>query len=1450
MKKHYILIALTLAAASVLPTVATAQSVMLSQNFEGEDFPPEGWLTIDNDGDQRTWVGCSTSDVSQVPGSRKLAVSFARDPKNYTTVYPDQDNWLISPAFEVTNDAYVLEFKYAAQDQEQTERLEVLVSEDGTAVDDFTSFYTDSYISNEYEDDIIIQSFSRALSDYVGKTIRVAFRHKASGSYGLSVDNIFIYNKRGATKPTGFSVKADESGALKATLSWTNPAKTANGEDISDLSIVVYRDGAELTVLNGMTPGEAASWTDENGLAGNHTYSIASRTAEGTGEPLTAKKVYLGEDYPAAVKNPLAMAGDGVITLTWTAPTAGANKGQINLDNITYTILREVDGVESEVVSGIKETTWTDTSVPAEKVCVYSVIAVNSGGESPVEDRTAAVVFGNDVADLACFSTTERDNGLARLPIEMNSKYSVSQSIYFPSDLNFVAGDIKQLVYKVYRGTASSSDVPVRIYMHETTETAFGSKWLDTKDAVLVYEGTFKFAQGVRDVVFDLATPFEYKGGNLVITFIKTEAPNGSYADRFYSMATGVANRSYTCSVYDPIDINKLPSSNYPTVNDQMPSTRFVIAPKGIGSLSGTVTNAASGAKIAKASITAVGNEAITSISDEEGRYSFPYFPVTIKQVKVSAVGFDDAVVDVDVAEGAAVVKDVELTQQANYSLTGKITCRDTGLPAAGATVSLSGYAECSTTTNNNGAFTLEGVYSGRDYVLSVEYPLYDILSVDVNNESTSTVTIPDMTVERSLIAPFGVEAKVADDAASVEISWPDPLSRDVEIGWKSINDVSTQKDTGGDYSSTNYNVAHLFDADEIAAQKLVGTSVKAIKTFIKADKGEFAIRVWREDAEGNREVLSEQKIPADKISATGDWVTVEFDEPVEIKAGTAYLFGVNCKDASKYPMGTAAYANYKKNYNNIKWAENPDEYCYDGYDAWCIIAECGVPGTDLAIAKNDDAPAAAYNVYRRGASDGIWDKLTPSPIAEMTFTDGAWESLVSDVYTYAVSAVYANGESAMALAEPISRSNDIDAGVTAFVSPMKSVDVQTSANVIVTVTNFGEKPVTNIPVTLSVEGVEKATATLTGPLAKGESANLDLGHLDIDKKVYVLTAETKLDGDMVDANNALAFTLPNLDNIEMMGYRWDAYGYAGIMKVQTNVPEAADYMLELTPNDALIIAAERVQGKIYAYTATWYGASREFVTIDPQTWIVENAVENTDDYILDMAYDHKNGKMYGLYPVDYDVYLVTIDLVSGVATPVGNLGATIRTLACDLEGNLYGISSEGDFNVIDPSTAATTLVGATGVDKVSYLQSMGFDHKSGRLFWAHTSDNVNGDLYEVNPETGAATRLGGILKDGSDQSEIVGLHSAFDPDPALGVTEVSTDKTSGISVMADGKGNVVVNSADEAMLTVSDASGRTVLNVAVGAGKTIVPMNVVPGIYIINAVCDGGSQSLKVSVK
>lgn len=76
-----------------------------------------------------------------------------------------------------------------------------------------------------------------------------------------------------------------------------------------------------------------------------------------------------------------------------------------------------------------------------------------------------------------------------------------------------------------------------------------------------------------------------------------------------------------------------------------------------------------------------------------------------------------------------------------------------------------------------------------------------------------------------------------------------------------------------------------------------------------------------------------------------------------------------------------------------------------------------------------------------------------------------------------------------------------------------------------------------------------------------------------------------------------------------------------------------------------------------------------------------------------------------------------------------------------------YGITAKGDFYKIDKQTAKETLVGSTGVNPVSYSQSMIMDTKTQRLFWfsgyydRDNSKNIS-CIYEVDPNTGKVTTI------------------------------------------------------------------------------------------------------------
>lgn len=1351
--KHYALLALL--AFAIAPWRVQAQSVTVGQDFEGADFPPQGWVLLDNDKDGNGWMAQSGSSyVTQYSGSKCLAVSYTRNPSSYSS-YGAQDNWIITPEFEVKNNKTLVQFVYAAQDLNSIEPLRLLVSEGGTAPSDFTEIWYTS-VDNGYDDDIQWSSASRSLSAYAGKTIRLAVRHQANSTYGLSIDNFYVFDQTGPKQPTGFSAVAATDDSKAVTLSWTNPSKNAYGDDLTALSIAVYRDGEKIAELTDRAIGADDSYTDTP-ADGTHIYTIAAKNDAGEGLKVSSRSVYVGEDIAKAITEVTAMTlPDGTVELTWIAPTKGVNNGFINAAGLRYKVYRDGNVIASDV-EGVR---YVDVS-PVAGLNAYTVTAVTGGGESGVDAHTAAYVTDASTVDVQVAQTAERDNALTRLGMDLNSQYSVNQSIYYPSDFNFITGDISDIVLKAYHGTSSDLIVKGRIYISDT-DLAELNGWVSVAEEDKVFDGEVVITQGATDVVYHLASPYKYKGGNIVITWIKDGNPSGSYSDRFYSMTTDHPNRTHVTATYAPVDISNMPVSSYSDKNiSEIPSTRFLVTPREMGSVEGVVT--CGGEPVEGVIVSVDGYAGLETITGADGKYMLRYVPVAATSLTVSKTGYEDVVAGVVVADGQTTTADVAISRYANFVLSGKVTAEDTGLNAVGAVVALSGYEDLETTVGADGRWSVSGVYVGKDYTITVSYPIYDVYTAEFNYDTEGDREYAPVVLERALIPAWNVVAEVAADGSVTELTWSAPTTRDSKAGMKSIGDVSTQKYTGGDYSSDEYNVAHFFSSADLVSQKMYGLVVSQVRVFIKATEGTFTAKVWRGTRENNEEIAS-QLIPASDISADGSWVTVKFDNPAELKPGAEYLIGVNVKKASSSPIGEAN-TSYISGGNNVKWSPE-SSYSSNGYSPWCIEAICEVPGTSVDIIDNPDAPKCAYNVYRGVIGDNgapEWTKITTSPISELTFSDTSWPVQASGRYVYGVSAVYNKaGESEIALSDKIDRASDTDVAVAAFVSPVKSIESQETVTVTVTLANHGELPVSRIPVSLSLNGEEVLAAAYTSELKKGETADFTLGEITLAAGMNVLVATASAEGDEVPANDALTFELPNFENIALCGYRWDAYGNAGFMTFGSNNPEAAGFRVEVTPNDALVIAGDCVNGTFYGFTATWWGESREFVEIDADSWTVTRTVENTDDYVLDMAYDYAGEVMYCIAAVGADTYFGTVDLSTGIVDYVAAFDVVMRSLACDLDGRLYAVDADGQLYKVAPETAEITLVGNTGAGSVSYLQSMAFDHNTGRLFWAHTNAFTSGELLELDPATGASTRLGTVMFNGYDPSEIVGLYSPY----------------------------------------------------------------------------------------
>ena len=164
---------LSLSVLLVLLTVVwqtlSAQTVLFHEEFEGGVLPA-GWTVVDADGDGYNW---DASYLYQNAGSSHSGDGMIASASWYSLPLTP-DNWLISPAINLTVNSF-LTFWVRAQDVNwPEEHYGVYISTTGGAsISDFTLLYEETLNA---ESNVWSQK-SVDLSNYSGQTIRIAFRH-------------------------------------------------------------------------------------------------------------------------------------------------------------------------------------------------------------------------------------------------------------------------------------------------------------------------------------------------------------------------------------------------------------------------------------------------------------------------------------------------------------------------------------------------------------------------------------------------------------------------------------------------------------------------------------------------------------------------------------------------------------------------------------------------------------------------------------------------------------------------------------------------------------------------------------------------------------------------------------------------------------------------------------------------------------------------------------------------------------------------------------------------------------------------------------------------------------------------------------------------------------------------------------------------------------------------
>ncbi|GAB1403670.1 hypothetical protein MASR1M74_08480 [Lentimicrobium sp.] len=352
------------------------------------------------------------------------------------------------------------------------------------------------------------------------------------------------------------------------------------------------------------------------------------------------------------------------------------------------------------------------------------------------------------------------------LPIQMAYRYSLSESVYNKNDIQAEDGIIFGITYD-YNFKTAEQEIPVRIWMSMTSLDNLYDAWIPATEMTLVYDGTLNFIEGSQVIYIPFQVPFNYSDTSMnIAVMVEKQVQHMSQQQSFANYSTGKLSTRRITSNTTP------PNPNNPTTGSRIgwnPVMRLVFN-HNLGSASGTVRDP-EGEPIDEASVT-IDPLNITVLTDANGHYEMPYIPAGIYATTADKYTYQPVTQDLEVIFGSNTELDFVMGQLALVNISGHLTANDNGEPVEEALLTLSGFANYTTTSDTDGYFLFENVYSQSNYTLTIEAEGYEdyIASVPVELDD---INLGEIILIEALIVPF--EVVTTPTETGMDIDWEHP---------------------------------------------------------------------------------------------------------------------------------------------------------------------------------------------------------------------------------------------------------------------------------------------------------------------------------------------------------------------------------------------------------------------------------------------------------------------------------------------------------------------------------------------------------------------------------------------------------------------------------------------------------------------------------------------------
>lgn len=259
------------------------------------------------------------------------------------------------------------------------------------------------------------------------------FQAEFANAYKVYVDDVEIAESELLPADvTDFAVAAGADGAKEAVISFTIPAKSNGGLDLTTLSYVSVtriaegegEEAVEVKRIEGdeCVPGTAVEFTDEVPVENYYTYTVVAALEDKLSNPVSSQKMWIGYDYPKNISSfSLSLDSDetGAAVVKW-SPLSGSSitqhGGYADVENLKYKIYRIVGGDyngECDFVGYATESPYVDKAVADMdwNRYRYGVSVLNGELESSIVVSNNTKVLGDAIelpliTDFATENTT------------------------------------------------------------------------------------------------------------------------------------------------------------------------------------------------------------------------------------------------------------------------------------------------------------------------------------------------------------------------------------------------------------------------------------------------------------------------------------------------------------------------------------------------------------------------------------------------------------------------------------------------------------------------------------------------------------------------------------------------------------------------------------------------------------------------------------------------------------------------------------------------------------------------------------------------------------------------------------------------------------------------------------------------------------------------------------